>query len=694
MYSEIAQSQGGASVDGAGVRVNEFIRFTHGPTMHLLVEHIMRGESCLALTGAQGSGKTVAARLIREELLSRGVNVVSICRRRPDGLSLSSITAQVLNKAEAELEPEDTERLFAVLTGNDSCDRCVLLIDDAETLTDGAQEYLRLVWSITKDAAPQLVFIGKPGQLSGGGSRAAFLRSIVTASWELSPLNPWQARKFVVDALGSEGLSAEATFDDAGLAALVRCGEGRYGRLLAMLSIIRLRLLAEAFRDSSSKGRLTAEAVADVAALLDAERDGPTCVPDASESDAITKTPCDPLPRRPQVAAEQGVMEAPRLRHFSRATLGYGLAGAVVLLVAGSGAAINLAKPDYAQAVLLVGREKIASWLPAASSLFVAARLPLNAVAAAQEASLDRVATGGDHLLSLQVRMPPEQRPPKIVRADALIESSPGAQLQAGAAPHARQVVVAAEKHPHPRVVEVGTTEEVSQAEVSRFIPPPSIGSGHGLNPQSEEGSAAVRPLYPGAHGPSTGVAAKPITATITPEPHAARPTPVATRPLEPVPAASQAPSPPRPILALAATRVPNSNQLRPANSSHDGNNSVAATPAGSVAPDRAEVPTVATLPKPAPGEIALLLSRGDETLKLGDIAAARLLYEQAAEFGVARAALAAGRTYDPEYLASIRSDGVTGDRSAAAKWYRMASDLGDKDAGRLAAAVLAHSGH
>ena len=110
--------------------------------------------------------------------------------------------------------------------------------------------------------------------------------------------------------------------------------------------------------------------------------------------------------------------------------------------------------------------------------------------------------------------------------------------------------------------------------------------------------------------------------------------------------------------------------------------------------PTEVEAPTpAAKSPQPAPGEVALLLSRGDQMLKLGDIATARLFYEQAAEFGVARAAIAAGRTYDPEYLASIQADGITGDRATAAKRYRLGAELWHKDGSRLATDVLARTG-
>ena len=83
---------------------------------------------------------------------------------------------------------------------------------------------------------------------------------------------------------------------------------------------------------------------------------------------------------------------------------------------------------------------------------------------------------------------------------------------------------------------------------------------------------------------------------------------------------------------------------------------------------------------------MTVLLARGDEMLALGDIAAARLLYERAAMLGSARAATALGQTYDPAFLVSIHASGVTANRTAAAAWYRKGAALGDTDsATRLA---------
>lgn len=78
---------------------------------------------------------------------------------------------------------------------------------------------------------------------------------------------------------------------------------------------------------------------------------------------------------------------------------------------------------------------------------------------------------------------------------------------------------------------------------------------------------------------------------------------------------------------------------------------------------------------------VATLIRRGEAMRDTGDISAARLLFDRAAEAGNASAALEAGRLRDPAYLAQLRAIGVAPDPVAAAAWYRRAAALGDETA-------------
>ena len=92
--------------------------------------------------------------------------------------------------------------------------------------------------------------------------------------------------------------------------------------------------------------------------------------------------------------------------------------------------------------------------------------------------------------------------------------------------------------------------------------------------------------------------------------------------------------------------------------------------------------------PKPVlqplePEEIATLLQRAEEFLKIGDIAAARLALRRAAAAGNAQAALSLGMTYDPAVLAEQGVLGLAPDEEQARAWYQRAAELGSTEAPR-----------
>jgi type II secretory pathway predicted ATPase ExeA len=81
-----------------------------------------------------------------------------------------------------------------------------------------------------------------------------------------------------------------------------------------------------------------------------------------------------------------------------------------------------------------------------------------------------------------------------------------------------------------------------------------------------------------------------------------------------------------------------------------------------------------------APALIAALIKRGDQSIELGDIAAARLLFQRAADAGNAGAATSLGKTYDPNFM----PPGGKANPAKAAEWYQKAMASGDPRAGEL----------
>jgi hypothetical protein len=78
---------------------------------------------------------------------------------------------------------------------------------------------------------------------------------------------------------------------------------------------------------------------------------------------------------------------------------------------------------------------------------------------------------------------------------------------------------------------------------------------------------------------------------------------------------------------------------------------------------------------------LTALLTRGKKMLALGDIGAARLLLERAANAQDASAAFLLARTYDSTVLGSPNTRTVTPDARLARDWYRKAAALGSSEA-------------
>ena len=81
--------------------------------------------------------------------------------------------------------------------------------------------------------------------------------------------------------------------------------------------------------------------------------------------------------------------------------------------------------------------------------------------------------------------------------------------------------------------------------------------------------------------------------------------------------------------------------------------------------------------------ELAALLKRAKGLLAIGDITAARLLLERAADGQEAEAAFMLAGTYDPQVLGVQDMRSITPDPAMARSWYQKAAQLGSADARR-----------
>jgi hypothetical protein len=75
--------------------------------------------------------------------------------------------------------------------------------------------------------------------------------------------------------------------------------------------------------------------------------------------------------------------------------------------------------------------------------------------------------------------------------------------------------------------------------------------------------------------------------------------------------------------------------------------------------------------------EVTVLLKRGKDLIANGDIAAARLVLQRAAEANDLEATLALAATYDPYVLRELKVYSFAADAGMARAWYEKARELG-----------------
>jgi TPR repeat protein len=123
-------------------------------------------------------------------------------------------------------------------------------------------------------------------------------------------------------------------------------------------------------------------------------------------------------------------------------------------------------------------------------------------------------------------------------------------------------------------------------------------------------------------------------------------------------------------IGALAAANTPNDKTIYTAASAQTAVEIAKSTPLPQrLSPEQAE-------------QYVSLVKKGDEQLRVGNIAAARLLYRHAADAGLAAGALALATTYDEAELKKLRViGGVQADSKQAQLWYESAAGLGSAEA-------------
>jgi hypothetical protein len=101
-----------------------------------------------------------------------------------------------------------------------------------------------------------------------------------------------------------------------------------------------------------------------------------------------------------------------------------------------------------------------------------------------------------------------------------------------------------------------------------------------------------------------------------------------------------------------------------------------------------ASLQEVQTERSPSPDSIDRMIARGEAFIAEGDVVAARLILERAAEARDPRAALALGSTYDPNVLKRMGVVGIRPEPDKAQAWYERAMEFGSGEASQRLTAL------
>ena len=248
--------------------------------------------------------------------------------------------------------------------------------------------------------------------------------------------------------------------------------------------------------------------------------------------------------------------------------------------------------------------------------------------------------------------LPPVIAPPSVSAAPPAPTAALSTMTPAPSSPAAPSPAPAENSPPRSSVA----TSEPAASAPKPAEPAPTVAAAPVEPPKVEDAKptkiaeAAVKPPEP----------TKPVATQSSEPAHVTAPTvqastaaPVASKPVTPPPA-----EPTMTVAALAAPPL-----------SATSSRSTRAAPIAVVKP--------APLP---PAIVGLMLRRGNEQLAMGDVSAARILFERAAESGNAQGAFRLGRTYDALFLPPADASTLA-NRSEARVWYTRAASLGDRDA-------------
>ncbi len=198
-----------------------FESVTHKKALSYLGYGLNQGEGFVVITGEIGAGKSTLVAHLKGKLDERRMTVGEVVTSALDDAELINVAARSFG-----LEVEGSGKASALAAIElflheeaRAGRRCLLIIDEAQNLSIGALEELRMLSNFQLGAHPlmQTLLLGQPEfkQLLAQSDELEQLRQRVIAAHHLDPMQPGEIEPYVMHRLSHAGWQGTPEFDPA-----------------------------------------------------------------------------------------------------------------------------------------------------------------------------------------------------------------------------------------------------------------------------------------------------------------------------------------------------------------------------------------------------------------------------------------------------------------------------------------------